>query len=264
MSRVGLASLVALMPVLVGCSGWGADSTAHGGNATTAGRVQEGELLVSAAASLSDAFGEVEVAFEAAHPGVDVLLNLGSSSSLREQILEGAPVDVFASASASHLARLAEGGEVAGQPVIFARNLLQIGVAPGNPAGITGVEDFAREDLLIGLCAEEVPCGEFGRRALQKAGVSPAIDTNEPDVRALLSKIEIGELDAGIVYVTDVMSTRGVVEGIDIPEDYNVAVEYSIAALANAPHPRAGAAFVAFILSDDGQKILDEHGFSSP
>jgi molybdate transport system substrate-binding protein len=224
----------------------------------------QGELIVSAAASLTDAFREVESAFEDVNPDVDVVLNLGASSALREQILEGAPADVFASANTSNMNQVAEAGGVDGEPEIFVTNLLQIAVPTGNPAGVTGLPDFARDELLIGLCAEDVPCGEFGREALASAGVTPAIDTNETDVRALLTKIEAGELDAGITYVTDVMSTGGTVEGIEIPEENNVVAEYPIAALAAAPNPEAAAAFVEFVLSDDGQAILTGYGFSSP
>ena len=129
---------------------------------------------------------------------------------------------------------------------------------------MVSLEDFANEDLLIGLCAEDVPCGDFGRQALANAGITPSIDTNEPDVRALLTKVESGELDAGIVYVTDVLSTDGGVEGIDIPEDDNVVAEYPIVALAGAPNSDAAAAFVDFVLSGEGQAILAEYGFGSP
>lgn len=224
----------------------------------------EGELLVSAAASLTDAFGEIGAAFEAANPGVDVVLNLGASSALREQILEGAPADVFASANTSNMDQVAEAGEVAGEAEIFVTNSLQIAVPAGNPAGVVSLDDFANEELLIGLCAEDVPCGEFGREALANAGVTPTIDTNEPDVRALLTKVEVGELDAGITYVTDVMSTDGAVEGVDIPEESNVVAEYPIAVLAGAPNPDAAAAFVEFVLSEEGQAILTAYGFASP
>lgn len=232
--------------------------------AACAGSGLEGELRVSAAASLTDAFAEVETVFEDANPDIDVVLNLGSSSSLREQILEGAPVDVFASANTSNMDPLVEAGEVSGEPEIFVTNLLQIAVPSGNPAEVMGLEDFADEELLIGLCAEEVPCGDFGRQALENAGITPSIDTNEPDVRALLTKIEAGELDAGITYVTDVLSTRGAVEGIDIPAAVNVVAEYPIAALANAPNSEAASAFVEFVLSDEGQAILTGYEFSSP
>src|SRR5690606_3581504 len=157
----------------------------------------QGEVVVSAAASLTDAFADIEAAFELAHPGVDVVLNLGSSSSLREQILEGAPVDVFASADTSNMDQLVEAGEVGG----------------------------------------------------------------EPDVRALLTKVEAGELDAAITYVTDIASVGGAVEGIPIPEEHNVAVDYPIAVLAGAPEPEAARAFVSFVLSGEGKEILADHGF---
>ena len=224
----------------------------------------DGEVLVSAAASLTDAFTEVASAFEVANPDLDVVLNLGPSSGLREQIIEGAPADVFASANTSNMDQVVQAGEVVATPEIFARNLLQIAVPSGNPAGVTGLEDFARDDLLIGLCAEEVPCGDFARQALAKAEVTLSIDSNEPDVRALLTKIEAGELDAGITYVTDVASAGGSVDGVDIPEDRNVIAEYPIAALTHAPNPDAAAAFVAFVLSDEGRAILGGYGFASP
>jgi molybdate transport system substrate-binding protein len=257
MTRYRLIVVVMIVLALAACG----DSA---GDATTAGAGIRGELLVSAAASLTDAFAEVETAFETANPDVDLVLNLGASSSLREQILEGAPADVFASSNTSNMDRVVEGGEAAGNPEIFVRNQLQIAVPAGNPAGVTGLADLANEDLLIGLCAEDVPCGDFARTALENAGVTPSIDTNEPDVRALLTKVEAGELDAGITYVTDVISTRGGVDGVDIPEDVSVVADYPIAALANATNPDAAAAFVDFVLSAEGQAILTGYGFSSP
>jgi molybdate transport system substrate-binding protein len=232
--------------------------------AACGGVTERDELLVSAAASLTDAFAEIESAFEDANPGIDVVFNLGASSALREQILEGALADVFASANTSNMDQVAEAGELAGNAEIFVTNSLQIAVPAGNEAGVTGLEDFARDELLIGLCAEDVPCGEFGREALASAGVTPAIDTNEPDVRALLTKIEAGELDAGIVYMTEVMSAGGTVEGVDIPEENNVVAEYPIATLGSAPNPQAATAFVEFVLSAEGQAILTAYGFSSP
>lgn len=247
---------------MAACGGSGNETTTTPTANAEAGLA--GELLVSAAASLTDAFAEVEAAFETANPGVDVVLNLGSSSSLREQILEGAPADVFASANTSNMDQVAEAGEVEGEAQIFVLNELQIAVPADNPAGITGLDDFGSEDLLIGLCAEEVPCGSFGREALAKAGVTPAIDTNEPDVRSLLTKVEAGELDAGIVYVTDVLTTAGAVKGIEIPDDFNVVAAYPIAALVNAPNPDAAAGFVEFVLSDEGQAILVGFGFTAP
>jgi molybdate transport system substrate-binding protein len=224
----------------------------------------DGEVLVSAAASLTEAFTAIEDAFEDANPGIDVLLNLASSSSLREQILEGAPVDVFASANTSNMDRVSEAGAVAGEARVFAKNTLQIAVPAGNPAGVTGLVDFANQELLIGLCAEDVPCGDLGRQALDNAGVTPSIDSNEPDVRALLTKIGAAELDAGIVYVTDVITTEGGVAGVEIPENQNVVAEYSIAILVDAPGAVAAAAFVRFVMSDAGQVIMGEYGFTAP
>ncbi len=226
------------------------------------GSEEREELLVSAAASLTDAFEEAEMAFEEANPGVDVVINLGGSSSLREQILGGAPVDVFASANVSNMERVVEAGLADGEPQVFVRNRLQIAVPAGNPAGVMELADLGRDDLLIGLCAEGVPCGDFGRQALENAGVTAAIDTNEPDVRALLNKIEVGELDAGIVYVTDVISADGGVDGIDIPDDYNVVAEYPIAAISDARNPETAARFVGFMLSEEGRQIFRRFGFS--
>lgn len=252
------ASIAALALLVAACS------NGSGGTTTTEGPSLSGELLVSAAASLTDAFAEVGEAFNEVYPDVNVVFNFGPSSGLREQIIEGAPADVFASANTSNMDQVADADELAGSAQIFVRNLLQIAVPVGNVAGVTGLEDFAREDLLIGLCAEDVPCGNFARQALAKAGVTPSIDTNETDVRALLTKIEEDELDAGITYVTDVMSTGGGVEGVDIPAEYNVEAAYPIAVLKGAPNPDAAAAFVAFVLSTEGQRILGEYGFASP
>lgn len=230
----------------------------------TTGSGADGEVLVSAAASLTDAFSEMEAAFEAVNPETDVLLNSGGSSALREQILAGAPADVFASANMSNMDQVVAAGEVEGEPTIFARNRLDIAVPSGNPGGVTGLADFARDELLIGLCAEDLPCGDYGRQALEKAHVIPAVDTDEPNVRALLTKIEAGELDAGIVYVTDVASTDGGVGSVRIPDDENVLADYPIASLANAPNADGAAAFVAFVLSDAGRSILADHGFALP
>jgi molybdate transport system substrate-binding protein len=221
-------------------------------------------VLVSAAASLTDAFAELESVFEAANPEAEVQLNLAGSSALREQILEGAPADVFASASQSDMDQVVQAGEVSGEPAIFGRNALQIAVPAGNPGGVSGLEDFAREDLLIGLCAEGVPCGDLGREALAIAGVEPSLDTNEPDVRSLLTKVAAGELDAGLVYVTDVAAAGDLVEGIEIPAEHNVEAMYSIATPSSTPNLTGGLAFVELVLADQGQAILAGFGFAAP
>ena len=225
--------------------------------------VEATSVTVFAAASLTDAFGEIADAFEEANPGVEVELNLAGSSALREQILSGAPADVFASANTSNMAEVVDEG-LAADPEVFALNDLQIVVPAGNPAGVESLDDFADADLLIGLCAAEVPCGDLGRQALAAAGVEARPDTEEPDVRALLTKVAEGELDAGIVYRTDVASAGDDVEGIDIPDDVNVVAEYPIATLTESSAAELAEAFVAFVLSDDGQAILAGYGFGSP
>lgn len=219
------------------------------------------EIVVSAAASLAEAFGEIEDEFERANPDVDVVLNTGGSSALREQILAGVAADVFASANAANMDQVVSAGDVEGEPKLLATNSLEIGVPAGNPAGVTGISDFSRDDLFIGLCAVEVPCGSFAREALERSGVDPAIDTEEPDVRALLTKLEVGELDAGIVYVTDVIASP-MVDGIAIPAEFNVAADYFIAVLGRSRHPRLAEDFVEFALSDAGQAILAGFGFT--
>lgn len=219
-----------------------------------------GPITVFAAASLSDAFDELGAAFEETQPeSVTLTFNYDGSSSLRDQILAGAPVDVFASANTSNMDAVTD--ELAGDPEVFVTNSLEIAVPAGNEAGVVGLDDFGDESLLIGLCAEEVPCGSFGREALASAGVTPAPDTDEPDVRSLLDKVASGELDAGIVYVTDVQAAGDDVEGIEIPEDQNVIAEYPIATVSSS---ETGKAFVAFVLSDEGQAILASFGFGPP
>ena len=222
-----------------------------------------GRILVSAAASLTDAFGELARSFEAAHPGSRVTLNLAGSSTLRTQILEGAPADVFASADTRTMEQVVEAGAVAGEPRIFAHNRLRIAVPRGNPGGISGLSDLAREELLVGLCARDVPCGAFAREALARAGVTPAVDTEEPDVRALLTKVGLGELDAAVTYATDVQASDAVA-GVDIPPDQNVEAAYPIAVLAEAPNPELARDFVAWVLSPEAGAVLRRYGFSPP
>ena len=218
---------------------------------------------MSAASSLTDAFLEIETEFERAAPGVDVIVNLGSSSLLREQILSGAPVGVFAPANLDIMQQLSDAGYLDGPSRVFARSRLAIAVPKGNPAGIGGLDDLADDSLLVGLCAETVPCGDFARRVLARAGIEPAVDTEEPNVRALLTKVEAAELDMAVVYVTDITTSDGV-EGIPIPDRYNVMVEYPIAVVAGSPDPVGAEALVSFVLSGEGRRILERHGFSLP
>ncbi|MGI9605028.1 MAG: molybdate ABC transporter substrate-binding protein [Acidimicrobiales bacterium] len=220
-------------------------------------------VLVYAAASLTDAFIDLEIEFESANNDVDVRLNFAGSSTLREQVLEGAPADVFASANIAVMTELVEAG-AARRPADFASNRLEIAVPVGNPEGVTGLNDFADQTLLVGVCAVGVPCGDLSRIVLGNAGVDLAADTHEPDVRSLLTKIEAGELDAGLVYRTDVLSQANEVDGLAIPSDVNRSSIYPIATLTEAPNDLDATRFVEFVLSARGRDVLAGHGFDAP
>ena len=222
------------------------------------------EVLVSAAASLTDAFAAIETAFEELHPDIDIVLNLGGSSALREQLLAGAPADVFASANQANMDSIAAAGLVIGNATDFAINGLEIAVPSGNPANVAGLSDFDNDTLLLGLCAAAVPCGDLARTALANAGIEPAVDTNEPSVRALLTKIEAGELDAGIVYASDVATSRGRVDGIPIASEHNLTAHYPIAVLRAGRNGIDAQTFVDFVTSQEGRQILSNNGFRLP
>ena len=221
-------------------------------------------LRVFAAASLTDAFADIEVAFERQRPDIDVQLNIAGSSRLREQILEGAPADVFVSADVANMDALASAGLLAESPVVLARNSLTIAVPSGNTAGVVGVESFTDDDLLLGACAPGVPCGELAREMFDAAGVDAALDTEEPNVRSLLTKVLSGDLDAGVVYITDVSADPTALDYIEIPPNVNVTTEYPIAVLVDASNPDAGRAFVEFVLSSQAQSMLADRGFAAP
>ncbi len=220
-------------------------------------------IVVAAASSLTDAFNEMAKAFEHHHPDLAVVMNFGGSATLREQIVAGGPIDVFAPASPRVMADVAETDQVSGQTRAFAGNRMIIAVSTTGNHAVSGLDDLARSELLVGLCAGTVPCGYFTEQVLAKAGVIPEPDTEAPSVRALLSKLEQGELDVAMVYATDVHAAEGV-RGVPISDDYNVTSEYQIAVLANASDPVAAQSFVDFVLSETGRGILDRHGFLLP
>ncbi len=221
-------------------------------------------MLVFAAASLTDAFTDIAAAFEADHPEVDVDLVYAGSSSLREQIIEGAPADVYASANISNMDLAVDAGEVAAAPRTFASNVLQIAVPASNPGNVEALDDLADPNLLIGLCVATAPCGASAREVLVRAGVAASVDTEEPDVRALLTKIGEGELDAGLVYLTDVIAGGDRVKGIEVPASDEVDSLYSIAITSRSPNRRTAAAFIEFVLSPTGRDILTGYGFGVP
>lgn len=239
---------------LTGC---GDDSTPAGPTSSAL----SGAVTVFAAASLTETFTQLGKDFEAANDGVTVTFNFAGSSALAQQINQGAPADVFASASPTTMKQVADAGGVDGKDTVFASNVLQIVVPRGNPAGITGLADFGKADLTIALCAVEVPCGAAAERALDAAGVTAAPDTLEQDVKAALTKVTLGEVDAALVYRTDVKAAGDLVEGIDFPESAQAVNQYPIAVLAESGNKEAAQAFVDHVLGTDGQNVLEEAGF---
>lgn len=254
--HVGAAALGLVVWTSLAC-GPGEDQRRPGSD-----RPLEATLTVSAAASLTDAFGELASAYELLHPGVQVTLNLAGSAALATQIREGAPVDLFAPAAPKHLEEVVT--ELSAPGVVFATNRLRIAVPTGNPGRVQELADLAREELVIGLCAAGVPCGDLAREALARAGVTPRPDTEEPNARALLTKVRLGEVDAAVVYRSDILAGGSEVEGVDIPDEWNPTARYSIAALKSGGSPAAAEAFVAFVLSVEGGAILSRHGFTAP
>lgn len=267
-TRSVLALFGALLLFQAGCGGddaadGAADDETSGATEATASDLS-GPLTVFAAASLTDVFTELGDPFMAENSDVDLTFNFGPSSALAIQINQGAPADVFASANTSQMDVVTEAGSAEGEPTIFAENVLQIAVPAGNPAGITGLADFADADLTLAICAAEVPCGVAAETVFEAAGVTPSVDSLEQDVRAALTKVELGEVDAALVYVTDVISAGDGVEGIDFPETEEAVNAYPIVPLAAAPNPDAAQIWVDFVLSDVGVAALEEAGFRSP
>ena len=216
-------------------------------------------VVVFAAASLTGAFSDIEDAFEANHPGVDVVLNLAASSSLAAQISEGAPVDVFASADEANMDVVAE--RVVGDVVTFARTRLQIITEAGNPLGITSVADLARPSILFVTCDPAVPIGRYTANVLARAGVEPQPVSLEESVKGIVTKVTSGEADVGIVYETDVLAAGASTSGVEIPEEFNVTVSYPIARFSAS---RAAQDFVEFLSSDEATTILAAYGFDLP
>ncbi|HVN85035.1 MAG TPA: molybdate ABC transporter substrate-binding protein [Candidatus Binatia bacterium] len=223
-----------------------------------------GTVVVFAAASLTGAFQALGAEFEKSHPDLKVQFNFGGSPTLVQQIQQGAPADVFASADEANMKKLADSGALAGAARPFARNQLQIAVPAGNPKRIEALGDLTKPGLTIALCGPTVPCGRYAAEAFSKAGVTPPAASQELDVKAVLTKVSLGEADAGIVYVTDVRAAGTKVTGVDIPESLNVIARYPIAAVKNAPSAATAAAVIDFVLSPDGQRILASFGFLPP
>lgn len=244
MNRPRLAATILVLLLLAACT-----------------RSVEPPLRVFAAASLTTAFLELSQAFTAAHSGVAVDLHFAGSPQLVLQLREGAAADVFAAADTWNMQKVQDAGLVAGEPIEFARNGLAIGVRDGNPRGIRGLACLARTDLVVALCGPEVPAGRYAREALAKAGVAVRSVSDEPSVKAVVTKLQLGEIDAGIVYVTDLLQPGLAAVRVDAAHD--VVASYPLARLRRSHHPKS-AEFLAFVRGDTGRAILQRHGFQLP
>ncbi len=253
MRRPTLLAAALVGAALAGC---GADSSAEDRETGA------GAITVFAAASLTEVFTEIARDLEADRPGTTVTLNFGASSALAQQIVNGAPADVFAAASPATMATVVDAG-AAGTPRVFARNTLQIAV-PIDATGSVTLADFADPERTIALCAPEVPCGSAATKAFAAAGITPRPDTLEQDVKAALSKVRLGEVDAALVYRTDVLAADDDVRGIDFPEAASAVNDYPLAPLTESQNPDGAALFVERVLSDEGQQVLADAGFDAP
>ena len=222
-----------------------------------------GTITVFAAASLTAAYTSIGKDFEKAHPGSMIKLSFGGSSTLVAQIQQGAVGDIFASADQPTMQKAVDAGLVAGPPTIFAHNRLEIAVGSGNPKHITGLSDLGRSGIVVVLCAPAVPCGRYAAQTLQKAGVTVKPASQETDVKAVVSKVALGEADAGISYVTDVKAAGGGVQGVEIPLSLNIVADYPVAILKDSQNAPLAKAFVTYLLGA-GQPTLARYGFTGP
>ncbi len=222
---------------------------------------------------MTGAFGDIGKAFEAAHPGVTVTFNFAGSQALRTQIEQGASADVFASADRKNMDTMVGEHLIAGGKYQdFASNLLVVILPPKNPANIRSLQDLAMPGIKLDLADSSVPVGNYARHSLANLSQDAAygsdystkvlanVVSNETDVKQVVSKVDLGEADAGIVYVTDAQAASDL-KTIPIPKAFNVIAKYPIAVLARSANADLAAAFIAYVLSPDGQAVLTKWGF---
>lgn len=266
-SRLALCSAVAVTS-LAGCSSSPVSAPAANGAAPGASRASSpalaGTVTVLAAASLNQTFTELGKRFEAAHPGVTVKFSFGGSDTLAAQITQGAPADLFAAANTATMDTVTKAGDAAGTPVVFVKNELEIAVAPGDPLKIATLADLTRPGVKVALCAPTVPCGAAAQKALKAANVKLTPVTQEQDVTGALTKVELGSVDAALVYHTDVAGAGGKVSGVEFAAASAAVNTYPITVLADAPNPAAARAFEQYVLSGEGQNVLIQAGFLKP
>jgi molybdate transport system substrate-binding protein len=255
---LALAAVVLVGTALSGCA---QDAPARAARASD-GASFSGSITVDAAASLNRVFPALARSFERQHPGATVTFNFGGSSALAASIVSGAPVDVFAAASTTTMRTVQDAGLTAGEPVVVARNRLEIAVPPGNPGRITGLADFADAARTIVVCDPAVPCGAAAKQVFALAGVDARPDSYEPDVTSVLTKVEGDDADAGLVYASDVRAAGSRVEGIPFSEAAHAVTAYPIAALKGSANAALATAWVAHVRAHEGD--LQSAGFLAP
>ncbi len=272
---VALAALAALFAsfVLTACGNNDGQHATNGADGVSTAAVQ-GQITVFAASSLADAFKEAAQRFEDKNRGTKVLFSFAASSALATQINEGAPADVFASADAAQMQNVTAKGN-ASDPLIFVTNIAVI-VVPKSGSPVAAFADLAKPGVRLVLAGPEVPIGKYARDVLANAsnpgGVSPDfsarvlanLKSNEANVRAVLSKVQLGEADAGIVYATDAALATADVAVLAIPAAYNVTAQYPIAITKSAKNLALARAWITFITSAEGQEIMAKYGFGKP
>ncbi|MFF7313493.1 molybdate ABC transporter substrate-binding protein [Streptomyces sp. NPDC008137] len=232
-------------------------------SASASGKLS-GTVTVFAAASLKESFTTLGKQFEKEHPGTKVTFSFGGSDSLAASITGGAPADVFASASPKTMKIVTDAGDASGTPAPFVRNELEIATLPGNPDKVDSLTDLTNSDLKVVLCDKEVPCGAAAQKALDAGKLKLTPVSYEQDVKAALTKVELKEADAAVVYKTDVKSAGDKVEGVEFPESADAVNDYPITLLKDAQNPETAKAFMALVQSAEGQKVLSEAGFLKP
>jgi molybdate transport system substrate-binding protein len=239
----------------------GCSSSGGSGSPSTSSGALSGSITVAAASSLTEAFDTIKAQFTKAHPGTKITISYGASSDLATQITNGAPIDVFASASTSNMDDVKS---EAINPVNFVTNTMEIATPPSNPANISSVTDLAKPGVKVAVCSPEVPCGVVATEVFKNAKITVKPAAEEEDVKSTLAAVESGEVDAGMVYVTDVRAAGDQVKGVEIPDNLNASTEYPIAALKGSKNPDLAKAFVDYVLSPDGKNVLADDGFSKP
>ena len=260
-----LTAVIAAGLLLGGCasSSVADGSSTHSPASGSSPAPVSGTVNVFAAASLKEAFTKLGHQFEIAHPGVKIVFNVGPSSGRAAQITQGAPADVFASASTKNMNQVVKAAD-ATSPTNFASNVMEIAVPAKNPTAITALSDLAKAGVKVALCQPVVPCGATAAKVFTNAKLTVTPVTQEIDVKAVLTKVSLGEVDAGIVYLTDVRAAGAKVKGIEIPADVNASTKYPIATLTKAPNRATAQAFTDYVLSAEGTSVLVADGFAKP